>query len=50
MIVGENEQRAVYKRSNVVGNGPDSVLETVGAIYHAKSDRTGDWRGVLPGE
>ena len=26
VIVGEYEQRAVYKRNNVVGNGPDSVL------------------------
>ena len=32
MIVGEYEQRAVYKRYNVVGNGPDSVLETFGAF------------------
>ena len=33
MVVGEYEPRAVYKRCNVVGNGPDSVLETSGAIY-----------------
>ena len=35
MIVGEYEQRAFYKRYNVhvVGNGPDSVLETSGATY-----------------
>ena len=26
MIVGEYEQRAVYKRYTVVGNSPDSVL------------------------
>ena len=34
MIVGEYVQRAVYKRYNVVGNGPDSVLETSSVIYH----------------
>ena len=28
MIVGDFEQRAVYKRYNVVGNRLDSVLET----------------------
>ena len=33
MIVGEYEQRDVYKRYNVVDNGPDSVLETSGVIY-----------------
>ena len=33
MIVSEDEQRVVYKRYNVVGNGPDSVLETSCAIY-----------------
>ena len=33
MIVGEYKQRAVYKRYNVVGNGPRSVLETSGVIY-----------------
>ena len=27
MIVDEYDQRAVYKRYNVVDNGPDSVLE-----------------------
>ena len=27
IIVGEYEQRAVHKRYNVVGNGPNSVLE-----------------------
>ena len=32
MIVGVHERRAVYKRYNVVDNGPDSVLETSGAI------------------
>ena len=32
MIVGEYEQRAVYKCYNVVGNGPDNVLETSGAM------------------
>ena len=30
MIVGEYRQRSVYKRYNVVGNGPDSVLKTSG--------------------
>ena len=35
MIVGEFDQRAVYKRSNVIGNDPDSALETSGAIYRA---------------
>ena len=34
MLVGEYEQRAVYKRFNVASNGPDSVLETSGAIDH----------------
>ena len=34
MIVGEYEQRAVYERYNVFGNGPNSVLETSGVIYH----------------
>ena len=33
MILGEYDQRAVYKRYNVVGNGPDSVLDILGAIY-----------------
>ena len=33
MIVWEYEQIAVHKRYIVVGNGPDSVLETSGAIY-----------------
>ena len=33
MIVGENEHGAVYKRYDVVGNGPDSVLETSSAIF-----------------
>ena len=33
MIVGEYEQRAVYKRYNVVGSGPDSALETPGTIH-----------------
>ena len=33
IIEGEYEQRAVYKRSNVVGNGPGSVLKASGAIY-----------------
>ena len=33
MIVGEYEQRAVYKRYTVVGNGLDSVVETSGVIY-----------------
>ena len=33
MIVGEYEQRAVYKCYHVVGNGSDIVLETSGAIY-----------------
>ena len=28
MIVGECEQREVYKHYAVFGNGPDSVLET----------------------
>ena len=28
MTLGEYEQRAVYKRYNIVGNDPDSVLET----------------------
>ena len=32
MIVGEYNQRAVYKRDNVVGNGPDNILETFGVI------------------
>ena len=32
IIVGEYEQREVYKRCNVVDNGPDRVLETYGAI------------------
>ena len=32
-IVGEYEQRAVYKRYNVVDNGSDFVLETFGVIY-----------------
>ena len=27
MILGECEQRAVYKRYNAVGNGPESVFE-----------------------
>ena len=27
MIVGEYEQRAVCKRYNSVGNGPDSILD-----------------------
>ena len=36
MIVGEYEQRAVYKRYNVVDNGPGSVLETSGVIYRVK--------------
>ena len=36
MIVGEYEQRAVYKRYNAVDNGPDNVLETSGAIYRVK--------------
>ena len=34
MLVGEYEQRTVYKRFNVASNGPDSVLETSGAIDH----------------
>ena len=33
MIVCGYEQRADYKRYNLVGSGPDSVLETFGAIY-----------------
>ena len=33
MIVGEYEQRAVYKRYNVFGNGSNSVLKTFLAIY-----------------
>ena len=32
MIVGEYERIAIYKRYNVVDNGPDSVLETAGTI------------------
>ena len=32
MIVGEYEQRAIYKRYNVLGNGHHSVLETTGGI------------------
>ena len=32
MIVGEYEQRAVYKGYDVVGNGPVIVLETSGAF------------------
>ena len=31
-IVGEYEQKAVYKRYDILGNGSDSVLETSGAI------------------
>ena len=34
MIIGEYEQRALYKHYDVVGNGPDSVLLTFGAIYY----------------
>ena len=33
MTVQKYEQRAVYKRYDVVGNGPDSVLESSGAIH-----------------
>ena len=35
MIVDEYEQRAVFKRYNIVGNDPDSVdlPETPSAIY-----------------
>ena len=33
VIVGEYEQRAVYKRYNVVDNVPDCVLKTSGAIH-----------------
>ena len=33
MIVGEYDQRTVYKRYNVVGNGTDSVHKKSGAIY-----------------
>ena len=36
MIVDEYKQRAVYKRYNLVGNIPDSVLKTSGAIFHVK--------------
>ena len=32
-MLGEYEQKAVYKRYNVVGNDPDSVLETSCWIY-----------------
>ena len=34
MTVGEYEQRAVYKRYNVVDNSPDCVLGTAGVIKH----------------
>ena len=33
MTVGDYEQRAVYKRYDVVGNGPDTVLKTSAAIH-----------------
>ena len=33
MILGEYEQRAVYKRYNIVDNGSDIVLGISGAIY-----------------
>ena len=33
MIIGEYEQRALYKRYNVFGNDPNSALETSGAMY-----------------
>ena len=33
MIVGEYEQSVVYKRYDVVGNGPDCVFETSNVIY-----------------
>ena len=33
VILGEYEQRAVYKRYNVVDNVPDCVLKSSGAIH-----------------
>ena len=39
-IVGEYKQRPVYKRYNVVDNGPDSVLGTSGAIIVLVSKST----------
>ena len=36
MILGEYKQ-TVYKRYNVVGNGPDSVLETSCAIFNPEN-------------
>ena len=33
VIVGEYEQRAVFKRYNVVDNGPGNVFQTFGVIY-----------------
>ena len=37
IIVGEYEQTAVYKRCNVVGKGPDSVLETASATFNPRN-------------
>ena len=37
MTVGELENRAVYKRYNVVNSGPDSVLETLGAKFNSEN-------------
>ena len=47
MEVGEYEQRAIYKRYNVVGNGPDSVLETCHAIYYVHKQVTGFSMAVM---
>ena len=37
IIVDEYEQRAVYKRYDVISNGPDSVLETSGTTCHVNT-------------
>ena len=42
IIAGEYEQGGVHKRYNVVGNGPDTVVETSGAVFSILCTAAGD--------